>query len=173
MPREKFKTLTEQMFYILLCLCEERCGIEILDSVKDLTDDRVKIGSGTLYDLLEQFTKEGMICETKIEGRRRSYRITEKGLRMLDAEYQRLSLQTADWPLEAASILAARFEWFIDPTDWTTVNDTSRRIPGYYQILQDLGYTPADDETSHLDQLIAAITEADSDENEEDEENNQ
>lgn len=85
----------------------------------------------------------------------------------------RISLQTDDWPLEAASILAARFEWFIDPTDWTTVNDTSRRIPGYYQILQDLGYTPADDETSHLDQLIAAITEADSDENEEDEENNQ
>lgn len=85
----------------------------------------------------------------------------------------RISLQTDDWPLEAASILAARFEWFIDPTDWTTVNDISRRIPGYYQILQDLGYTPADDETSHLDQLIAAITEADSDENEEDEENNQ
>lgn len=85
----------------------------------------------------------------------------------------RISLQTDDWPLEAASILAARFEWFIDPTDWTAVNDTSRRIPGYYRILQDLGYTPADDETSHLDQLIAAITEADSDENEEDEENNQ
>ena len=85
----------------------------------------------------------------------------------------RISLQTDDRPLEAASILAARFEWFIDPTDWTTVNDISRRIPGYYQILQDLGYTPADDETSHLDQLIAAITEADSDENEEDEENNQ
>lgn len=85
----------------------------------------------------------------------------------------RISLQTDDWPLEAASILAARFEWFIDPTDWTAVNDTSRRIPGYYQILQDLGYTPADDETSHLDQLIAAISETDSDENEEDEENNQ
>lgn len=85
----------------------------------------------------------------------------------------RISLQADDWPLEAASILAARFEWFIDPTDWTAVNDISRRIPGYYQILQDLGYTPADDETSHLDQLIAAISEADSDENEEDEENNQ
>lgn len=85
----------------------------------------------------------------------------------------RISLQTDDWPMEAVTILAARIEWFIDPEDWTTVNDTSRRIPGYYQILQDLGYTPADDETSHLDQLIAAITEADSDENEEDEENNQ
>lgn len=83
----------------------------------------------------------------------------------------RISLQTDDWPLEAVTILAARIEWFIDPTDWTTVNDTSRRITGYYQILQDLGYTPADDETSHLDQLAAAISEAD--ENEEDEENNQ
>lgn len=85
----------------------------------------------------------------------------------------RYHLDEPDWAVWAVQILAARIEWFIDPTDWTTVNDTSRRIPGYYQILQDLGYTPTDDETSHLDQLIAAITEADSDENEEDEENDQ
>lgn len=83
----------------------------------------------------------------------------------------RYHLDEPDWAVWAVQILAARIEWFIDPTDWTTVNDTSRRIPGYYQILQDLGYTPTDDETSHLDQLIAAISEAD--ENEEDEENNQ
>ena len=76
----------------------------------------------------------------------------------------RISLQTADWPLEAVTILAARIEWFIDPEDWTSTSDISRRIPGYYQILQDLGYTPAADETSHLDQLIAAISEADQDE---------
>ena len=82
----------------------------------------------------------------------------------------RYHLDEPDWAVWAVQILAARIEWFIDPTDWTTVNDTSRRIPGYYQILQDLGYTPADDETSHLDQLIAAISEADSDENEEDDE---
>lgn len=85
----------------------------------------------------------------------------------------RYHLDEPDWAVWAVQILAARIEWFIDPTDWTTVNDTSRRIHGYYQILQDLGYTPTDDETSHLDQLIAAISEADSDENEEDEENNQ
>lgn len=85
----------------------------------------------------------------------------------------RYHLDEPDWAVWAVQILAARIEWFIDPTDWTTVNDTSRRISGYYQILQDLGYTPTDDETSHLDQLIAAISEADSDENEEDEENNQ
>lgn len=80
----------------------------------------------------------------------------------------RYHLDEPDWAVWAVQILAARIEWFIDAADWTTVNDTSRRIPGYYQILQDLGYTPADDETSHLDQLIAAITEAN-----QDEENNQ
>lgn len=82
-------------------------------------------------------------------------------------------LDSPDWPTYAVMILAARIEWFIDPADWTIANDIGRRIPGYYLILQDLGYTPTDDETSHLDQLIAAISEADSDENEEDEENNQ
>lgn len=82
----------------------------------------------------------------------------------------RYHLDEPDWAVWAVQILAARIEWFIDPTDWTTVNDTSRRIPGYYQILQDLGYTPTDDETSHLSQLTAAISEADSDENEEDDE---
>lgn len=85
----------------------------------------------------------------------------------------RYHLDEPDWAVWAVQILAARIEWFIDPADWTIVNDIGRRIPGYYQILQDLGYTPTDDETSHLDQLIAAITDADSDENEEDEENNQ
>lgn len=85
----------------------------------------------------------------------------------------RYHLDEPDWAVWAVQILAARIEWFIDAADWTTVNDIGRRIPGYYQILQDLGYTPTDDETSHLDQLIAAISEADSDENEEDEENNQ
>ena len=81
----------------------------------------------------------------------------------------RYHLDEPDWAVWAVQILAARIEWFIDPTDWTTVNDTSRRIPGYYRILQDLGYTPADDETSHLDQLIAAITEADQPEEDEEE----
>lgn len=85
----------------------------------------------------------------------------------------RYHLDEPDWAVWAVQILAARIEWFIDPEDWTIANDIGRRIPGYYQILQDLGYTPADDETSHLTSLIAAISEADSDENEEDEENNQ
>ena len=52
MPRERFKTLTEQMFYILLCLHQERRGVEILEMVRTLTADRVSIGSGTCWSSL-------------------------------------------------------------------------------------------------------------------------
>lgn len=97
MPRERFKTLTEQMFYILLCLHEECRGVDILEMVRTFTNGRVNIGSGTLYDLLEQFLKEGAIKETRAEGRRRSYIITEKGRQMLDKEYGRLLGQVADY----------------------------------------------------------------------------
>ena len=97
MAREKFQTLTEQMFYILLCLHEECRGVDILEMVRALTDGRVNIGSGTLYDLLEQFVKEGAIRETRAEGRRRSYIITDKGQQMLDREYSRLLGQAADY----------------------------------------------------------------------------
>ncbi len=97
MPREKFKTLTEQMFYILLSLREERRGMDILERVRTLTEGRVTIGSGTLYDLLEDFTAEGMIRTTRAEGRRRSYLITEKGREMLEKEYRRLRSQADDY----------------------------------------------------------------------------
>ena len=78
MPREKFRTLTEQMFYILLCLREECCGMDILDKVPQMTGGRVSVGSGTLYNLLEEFLSAGMIRETKVEGRRRSYLLTDR-----------------------------------------------------------------------------------------------
>ena len=97
MPREKFKTLTEQMFYILLCLHEECRGMEILEMVRTLTDGRISIGSGTLYDLLELFVKEGMIRESKAEGRRRSYILTDKGMEILDKEYARIQAQAEDY----------------------------------------------------------------------------
>ena len=87
MPRAKFQTLTEQMFYVLLCLTKECYGMDILDQVPAMTGGRVNVGSGTLYNLLEQFLEEGFIRETKVEGRRRSYILTDKGADMLEKEY--------------------------------------------------------------------------------------
>lgn len=97
MPRTKFHTLTEQMFYVLLCLKNECYGMDILDQVPTMTDGRVTVGSGTLYNLLEQFLAEGMIKETKVEGRRRSYILTKKGMDMLKKEYDRIRAQSEDY----------------------------------------------------------------------------
>ena len=97
MPRLKFKTLTEQMFYTLLCLKNECYGMDILDKVPAMTNGRVSIGSGTLYTLLEQFLEAEMIRETKVEGRRRSYILTEKGLETLRKEYERIRAQASDY----------------------------------------------------------------------------
>ncbi len=97
MPREKFQTLTEPMFYILLCLRKECCGMDIMAEVEQITDHRVSIGPGTLYHLLEQFHDEGLITETRVEGRRRSYILTRKGKDMLEGEYCRLRTLVSDF----------------------------------------------------------------------------
>ncbi|WP_373166027.1 PadR family transcriptional regulator [Agathobaculum sp. Marseille-P7918] len=97
MPRAKFQTLTEQMFYVLLCLREECYGIDIFDKVSAMTQGRVTVGSGTMYNLLEQFLEAEMIREVNVDGRRRSYLLTDKGRERLEQEYQRLCAQVADY----------------------------------------------------------------------------
>lgn len=97
MPRAKYQTLTEQMFYTLLCLKEECYGLDILDRVPAMTDQRVTIGSGTLYTLLEQFLSDGLIRETKREGRRRCYILTLQGRVSLEKEAARLEAQLEDF----------------------------------------------------------------------------
>ena len=97
MAREKFQTLTEQMFYILLCLQRECCGVDIMEQVAQMTENRVAIGPGTLYSLLESFIAEGFIRETKVEGRKRSYMLTVKGQLRLEEEYRRILQQAEDY----------------------------------------------------------------------------
>lgn len=97
MAREKFQTLTEQMFYILLCLRQECCGTDIMAEVSRLTNGRVSVGPGTLYNLLESFLEEGWIAGTKVEGRKRSYLITSAGRKALADEYQRLQKLMIDY----------------------------------------------------------------------------
>ena len=93
MARGKFQTLTEQMFYILLCLRQERCGADVMAWVAEATGSRVAV----LYNLLEQFLQAGYIRETKVEGRKRSYVLTPTGREALEAEARRLRQLTADY----------------------------------------------------------------------------
>ena len=84
MARGKFQTLTEQMFYILLCLRQEQCGADIMAQVTALTAGRVSVGPGTLYNLLEQFLDA-------------SYLLTQAGETALAEERRRLQSQIDDY----------------------------------------------------------------------------
>lgn len=83
--------LTEPMFYVLMSfLRQEMCGIEITEFVSQKTGGRVVLGPGTLYTLLGKFQEEHLIEETQVEGRKRTYRLTEKGREVYLAELERL-----------------------------------------------------------------------------------
>lgn len=99
MARDKYQTLTEQMFYILICLTQESCGVDIMKKVEELTNGRVIIGPGTLYSLLDNFVKEKIIIETKIENRKKHYIITNLGTEMLEKEYLRVTKLKNDYEM--------------------------------------------------------------------------
>ena len=96
MAREQFQTLTEPMYYILLALLEECCGVDIMEKVKMLSHGRVVVGPGTLYAMLAKFEENDIIRLTTSEGRRKSYVITENGRQMLKKEYERLKTMVED-----------------------------------------------------------------------------
>jgi len=96
MAREQFQTLTEPMYYILLALTEECCGVDIMEKVKQISHGRVLVGPGTLYAMLAKFEENEIIRLTASEGRRKSYIITDKGRQMLEAEFDRLKTMVED-----------------------------------------------------------------------------
>lgn len=91
MAREKLQTLTEPMYYILLALTMPCCGVDIMNKVLDISKGRVTVGPGTLYALLGKFEKSGIIKETEVDGRKRTYILTDIGKSILIEEYNRLT----------------------------------------------------------------------------------
>lgn len=97
MPRKPMEVLTESMFYVLMALySEEMCGIDVAEYIDKRTGGRLRIGPATLYTILVKFEKEKYIRQTVIEGRKRTYSITEKGINAYLAEINRLRQCIAD-----------------------------------------------------------------------------
>lgn len=94
--REQLQTLTEPMYYILLALTEECCGVDIMERVKKISGGRVSVGPGTLYAMLAKFEEKDIIRLTASEGRRKSYVITDTGKEELNKEYHRLKRMVVD-----------------------------------------------------------------------------
>ena len=91
--------LSPAVFHILLALAdEERHGYGIMQEVKQRTDGKVRLGAGTLYGAIKRLLEKGIIVETDErpdpelnEERRRYYRLTDFGQRVLRAEVSRLN----------------------------------------------------------------------------------
>jgi len=91
--------LSPAVFHILLALAdEERHGYGIMQEVKRRTDGKVRLGAGTLYGAIKRLLEKGIIAETDErpdpelnEERRRYYRLTDFGQRVLRAEVSRLN----------------------------------------------------------------------------------
>ena len=83
--------LTEPMYYVLMSFLRSgMCGTVITEFVAQKTQGRVCLGPGTLYTLLAKFQEEKLIEETGVEGRKRTYQITEKGRAAFQEELDRL-----------------------------------------------------------------------------------
>ena len=97
MPRKAMDILTESMFYVLMAFCHgPMCGIDAAQFIEQRTQGRVQLGPATLYTVIGKFENEKYIKEIQVEGRKRTYRITDKGRRAYEEELTRLRRCVAD-----------------------------------------------------------------------------
>ena len=59
--KKNYLPMTETAFYILLSLSEPRHGYGIAKYVSELTENRIKLGSGTIYGTLTKMQRDGLI----------------------------------------------------------------------------------------------------------------
>jgi DNA-binding PadR family transcriptional regulator len=91
--------LTPAAFHILLTLADgEKHGYGIMLEVAALSNGRIRLGAGTLYGTIKRMLADGWIeeCDERPDlqlsaERRRYYRLTDLGGKIVRAEAQRLA----------------------------------------------------------------------------------
>ena len=92
--------LTPAVFHILLALADgERHGYAIMRDVSNDTNGALRLGPGTLYGCLNRMLAAGLVEESDErpdpeldDERRRYYRLTGLGRRVVEAEAERLAM---------------------------------------------------------------------------------
>lgn len=95
---DAFLPLKTQWFHILLSLAAgEQHGYGIMQDVLDRTTGKVRLWPATLYGSIKRLIEAGLIEESderpepeQDDARRRYYRLTKLGKKVLDAECDRL-----------------------------------------------------------------------------------
>ena len=97
MPRQALSALlplTPVVLHILLALSDGPLhGYAIAQQVEALTHEHVRMGPGTLYGSLQRIIDDGLVepaAGKPSEQRRRNYKLTPLGRRVLALELQRL-----------------------------------------------------------------------------------
>lgn len=88
--RKAYLPMTETAFYILLSLVKPSHGYAIIENVAKMTDDRIKLGPGTIYGSLSKMNKDNLIQIIQEESNRKIYQITEIGTDILQLEKARI-----------------------------------------------------------------------------------
>ena len=89
--KKVYVPMTETGFYILLCLRTSNHGYGIVQKVKELTENEVVLGPGTMYGSLSKMEKDGLIEFIREEEKRKIYQITELGEEVLELELKRIN----------------------------------------------------------------------------------
>ena len=92
-------SLSPAVFHILLALGDgELHGYGIMQEIERFTEGKLHVGPGTLYRSIKQMLADGLIEESDErpdpvldDERRRYYRLTQLGIRTVQAEMNRLS----------------------------------------------------------------------------------
>jgi DNA-binding PadR family transcriptional regulator len=95
---ESFLPLKPNWFHVLLSLSgQEQHGYGIMQEVLERTGGKVRLWPATLYGTIKRLTDEDLIAESderpapdEDDARRRYYRLTPLGRRVLGAESERL-----------------------------------------------------------------------------------
>jgi DNA-binding PadR family transcriptional regulator len=90
--------LSTAMFHVLVALADdERHGYAIIKDVSARTGGAVELGTGTLYGIVKRLLADGLVVESRRrppagedDGRRRYYRLTDFGRKVVRAETERL-----------------------------------------------------------------------------------
>nr|WP_197414499.1 helix-turn-helix transcriptional regulator [Bacillus sp. FJAT-29937] len=87
---KKYVPMSETAFYILLTLTEPYHGYGIIKRVEELTEGRIRLGSGTIYGTLTKMQKDELITVFADDKRKTVYEVTQLGKSVMRAEMARL-----------------------------------------------------------------------------------
>jgi DNA-binding PadR family transcriptional regulator len=88
--KKRYIPMTETMFYILYSLIKERHGYGIMLYVREITNGRIVLGAGTIYQSISKLEHDKLIESTREEDRKKMYRITDLGKEVLIEESNRI-----------------------------------------------------------------------------------